>query len=239
MAVHSIYPVRSMLQAVSMKQITGFLLFMASGALLAQQAGPPTSGYMRAAVSVNVSPASGKTGRLVYVGKIEMVDDDLRLQITNDGDLPVIAVALAYEAFGCNGDENYWTVGGADTAREPGMSSVDVPAHGRAWYRDSHMASVLAFSALDQKTRYVLASAQVSAVKLLDGRVIKLAEHDPRRKHARPLDSSELCSQWVWDEKLSQVRGSRAANHLESSSSAEKQIPYTCGMLNGVLTCPE
>ena len=155
--------------------IQTILLLVVVATLVGQTAQPPDLAPLKSTVSVTIAALSHPNASvLVCVTRIELADDNLRLEIENRTPQPVIAVDIRYELSSCL-KEVFSAAGGADDARrEPGMASIDIPAHSRVWYEHKHMASHLAYDAIAQKkTRYLQARGEVIAAVFANGKEIR------------------------------------------------------------------
>jgi hypothetical protein len=123
------------------------------------------------------------------------------------------------------------------------MDSIDIPAHGRIWYTDDHMASHLAFAAIRQKERYVQADAVIGAVVFASGKKIKFGAKNNSDDPGRTVKKN-ICEKWPWEEVLDGVRAFQPPpldrTDIPSSGDHSKAgVSYTCSVLDNILHCPD
>ena len=124
------------------------------------------------------------------------------------------------------------------------MDSIDIPAHGRVWFDDDHMASRLALAAIEDQTRYVQARVGVGAAVFANGKRFKLRAPPPEpnswRQGMEPVSSS-VCQKWLWNDALNTVHSfqppiDKLSQEFHVGSTG---VNYTCSVSNDVLHCPE
>jgi hypothetical protein len=180
---------------------------------------------------------------MVRITRIELEDDNMKLEIENTAPEPVIAVDIRYALSGCL-VEGPWGVGsGADTRREPGMTSIDIPARSRVWYEDQHMASHLAYTAITQKTRYLWSRPEVIAAVFASGTKARW-ESLGDIKHSVQAVESAVCEKWRWNDELNSVRGFRPPVRNPDTGSRQTYgratgVTFTCSVTDNLLKCPE
>lgn len=222
-----------------------FHVVLFAGALLGQtvQAGRPNA--LKAALSITVLPWSSPANNAsVRITRVQLVNDSFRLEIENHSSDAVVAVGIGYLFSGCF--VGHASIGSsADGMRFPGMDSVDVPAHGRVWYIDRHMASYLATAATNNKTRYIQARGGIDSAVFANGKKVEFVEK-VKKLAARNLAAAvgaDTCETWQWEEALDGVNAFQpppdtTANKVRGND-VEAGVSYTCTVLNDVLHCPD
>lgn len=221
-----------------------FHAILLTATVFAQTAQSDHPNALKSAVSVIVMPRSqAADNALVHISRVELVDDSLRLEIENGASDAVVAVAIGYPFSGCF--VGHAGIESGDAKRIPGMDSIDIPAHGRIWYTDDHMASHLAVAAIMQKTRYVQADAVIGAVVFASGKKIELGARpkDSADSDTAGLVQSDICEKWPWEEALEGVHAFQPPPPGKTSvplngDRSKAGVSYTCNVLDNVLHCP-
>jgi hypothetical protein len=188
-------------------------------------------------VSINVTPISNENA-LVRVTRVDLKGDYLKIEIENGTRRPVIAIALDYQFHGCFPGEA--SISGGDGRRVPGMYSVNIPAHGRVWYLDDHMASRLALAAIMQKSRYIRARPVIFAAVFANGNEIRFQA--TRHGNSNGSMPDGVCETWSWNDALNRVHGfqlptsTTVRNQLDAHSAGAH---YTCSVSFDLLHCPD